>query len=64
MWWLFQSLIIFAVMCVAIYYDWQHVGGHDRGIAPVAIAIFAAWLATWIFVEIDRPLARYAAPTP
>src|ERR1700746_653702 len=26
----------------------QHVGGHDYGIAPVAVAIFAAWLATWI----------------
>jgi hypothetical protein len=46
MWWLFQSLVIFAVMCVAIYCDWQHVGGYDEGIAPVAVAIFAAWLVT------------------
>jgi hypothetical protein len=24
----------------------QHVGGYDHGITPVAVAIFAAWLAT------------------
>ena len=33
-------------MLVAIYFDWQHAGGYDHGIAPVAIAVFAAYLAT------------------
>ena len=35
-----------AVGMVAVYYDWQHIGGYDHGIAVPAIAVGAAYFAT------------------
>jgi hypothetical protein len=45
MWYLLQMAVMFAVMCVAIHFNWAAtVGPHS--LAPAAIAVFAAWIAT------------------
>jgi hypothetical protein len=48
MWYVFQLTVMAAVGFVGVYYNWQNAGGYDHGIAPAAISIFAAWIATFV----------------
>jgi hypothetical protein len=57
---LLQLSIIFAVMCVAVSYDWFAIVG-KQSYAPTVIAIFAAWLLTWILsklIDLWRAMQR------
>jgi hypothetical protein len=52
MWRLFQLSIMLVVGLISVYFDWQHAGGYDHGIAPAAIAVGAAYLATVVLSRI------------
>ena len=59
MWYVFQLAVMAAVGFVGVYFDWQHAGGYDHGIAPAAFAVGTAWLATYVISKIIG-LARKA----
>jgi hypothetical protein len=59
MWYVFQLAVMLAVGWLGVYFDWQHAGGYDHGIAPAAISIGAAWLATVVIAKVID-LARWA----
>lgn len=56
-WYIFQTLVVFAVGCHAIYFEWNQ-NGYAVGAVAVVTAYAATWLVGWLRLKFTRQKQR------